>query len=95
MTLTLTDEQLDTVAKAAAVLMRPFDIAILIGLDSDGREEFLRNIRACSDLPYVNAYLFARATAQYDLHSSVVKLALKGSPAAQPIAEQYLKDQEL
>lgn len=93
MPLELTEEQLNLVCQCSQALMRPYETAVLLDLDRDQTEEFLANIRACSRQPYVTAWLKGRAQTQLQLHESVVRLALKGSPAAQPIAEQYLKDQ--
>lgn len=93
--LNLTDGQVEQVREAAASLMKPSDIARLLGLTRDETEYFLFAIRDDSDASFARAYHQGRMETKLQLHESVVKLALKGSPAAQPIAENYLREQEL
>ena len=93
--LNLTDESVQKVRDAASALMKPADIAALLGLNRDETEYFLFAIRENCDTDFARAYHSGRMETKLQLHESVVKLALKGSPAAQPIAETYLREQEL
>jgi len=91
--LQLNDNQLDLIESAASCLLKPKDIARLLSLTHEETEYFLSSIRLESDEVFVRRYFKAVAEVKFQLHESVVKLALKGSPAAQPIAENYLREQ--
>lgn len=75
--------------------MKPADIAILIGIDSSDFDSFCFILKEQCQHPYSRAYWRGVTQAKYDLHKSVVMLATKGSPAAQPLADSYLREQNL
>ncbi len=93
--LSLSDDQLQRVREAASALLPPSDIARLLELSQDETEYLLFVIKSGADCPESRAYWSGRTETKLQLHESVVRLALKGSPAAQPIAENYLREQSL
>lgn len=72
-------------------LMKPADIAILLDIPADEKDVFCQSL-SDFDTPEARAYRKGVANAKLELHENVVKLAVKGSPAAQPIANIYLSD---
>ena len=72
-------------------LMKPADIAILLDIPADEKDVFCQSL-SDFDTPETRAYRKGVANAKLELHENVVKLAVKGSPAAQPIANLYLSD---
>ncbi|MBR4593384.1 MAG: hypothetical protein MJY68_00335 [Bacteroidaceae bacterium] len=72
-------------------LMKPADIAILLDIPADEKDVFCQSL-SDFDTPEARAYRKGVANAKLELHENVVKLAVKGSPAAQPIANLYLSD---
>ena len=66
-------------------LMKPADIAILLDIPADEKDVFCQSL-SDFDTPEARAYRKGVANAKLELHENVVKLAVKGSPAAQPIA---------
>ena len=72
-------------------LMKPADIAILLDIPADEKDVFCQSLTDF-DTPEARAYRKGVANAKLELHENVVKLAVKGSPAAQPIANLYLSD---
>ena len=72
-------------------LMKPADIAILLDIPADEKDVFCQSL-SDFDTPEARAYRKGVANAKLELHENVVKLAVKGSPAAQPIANHYLSD---
>lgn len=86
------EERLKQIEDAAAALLVPRDIARLLSLSQDETEYFLYAIRQETDDDFVRAYWKGRTETKLSLHETVVKLALKGSPAAQPLADAYLHE---
>lgn len=82
----------DQIRELAKNLMPADDIALLVGMDVDERRHFVRAVRERLDEPYAIAYHQGRLATKNELHKTVVLLAVKGSPAAQPMAEHYLLD---
>lgn len=72
-------------------LMKPADIAILLDIPADQADIFCQQLKEY-DTPEGRAYRKGVTNAKLELHENVVKLAVKGSPAAQPIANLYLSD---
>ena len=73
--------------------MSPDEISILVGMSEDEKRHFVRAIKDKLPEEDVIAYLQGRLKTKYALHKMVITLAIKGSPAAQPIAERYLNEQ--
>ena len=93
--LNFTLKQLDDIHRCGLALMTPADTARFLGLKAEERELFLYSIKEESDLDFVMAWWQGRTETKLTLHESIVKLAEKGSPAAGPIAESYLREQTL
>ena len=88
----LTNEQLDQVREMAAALMPAGEIAILLGLGKEERDLFVETCRSHERSPLYLAYRQGVLRTKYELKRTVIKLAKCGSPAAQPLAEKYLKE---
>ena len=73
--------------------MSPDEISILLDMDDADRRHFIRAIREQMHEPDSIAYYQGRLKTKYELHKMVITLAIKGSPAAQPIADRYLSEQ--
>jgi len=91
-TIHLTDEQLLEVEEMAASLMTPGEIAILLGLSV---ELFKYTIKSKPDHPIYLAYNKGRLKTKLTLRKMVIKLAEKGSPQAEMLADKYIRDQNI
>jgi hypothetical protein len=90
----LTTEQLKTLEEMSAALLLPSEIAILINIDSNDRKLFCEICKNhCNSVIYEH-YQRGKLTTKYELRRTVIKLAKAGSPAAEPLAEKYIKEQE-
>lgn len=89
--MTLTNEQLQQVEELAGLFLAPDEIAVLIHVDIDS---FVRAIVSKSGNVY-SAYLLGKSKAKQAIRENVVKMAKHGSPAAEDLAEKYIKEQEL
>lgn len=76
----------------AAALMPAREVAILLGMTLAEADTFVYAIKNGIDEPLVNAYRKGRLTTKLKLRKKVVQFAIKGSPAAQPLADSYLKE---
>lgn len=85
------DERIELMARYGHALLKPTDIAVLLDIPSDDVELFCHNLKE-SQSPEAKAYRRGIANAKLELHENVVKLAVKGSPAAQPLVDTYLRD---
>ena len=91
----LTPEQLELVENFAASLMSPSEIALLLELSLADRKYFVSSCKDNgSDSIYV-ALQKGRLKTKLELQNTIIKLAKNGSPAAEPIADKYLRDQTL
>lgn len=72
-------------------LLKPSDIAALLDIPAESVEQFCFDLKEGSS---ENARLYRKgiARAKMELHENVVRLAVKGSPAAQPLADSFLRD---
>ena len=89
-TIQLTAEQINIIEDMASCLMSPDEIAITIGLES---KLFRHIIDYDKRSPIYLAYQKGRIRTKWEIHRMVVKLAQKGSPQAELLAEKYLKEQ--
>lgn len=85
------DERIELMARYGHALLKPADIAVLLDIPADDIELFCHNLKE-SESPDARVYRRGIANAKLELHENVVKLAVKGSPAAQPLADLYLRD---
>lgn len=91
----LSDEQLRQVEEMSAALLPPREIAILAGIPADQRDTFCEMCKTHAASPLYEAYQRGRLTTKYELRKTVIRLAKAGSPAAEPLADKYLKEQHV
>ena len=91
----LTDEQLLQVEEMAGALLPADEIAILLLDSSSDRSSFVTICRNLVDSPIYQAFHRGRLRTKYELRKMVVRLAKAGSPAAEPLADKYLKESKL
>lgn len=91
----LTKQQLELIHEYSAALLTPMEIAILIGLDASKRSAFVVRCRNHEGTPEYEAYQRGRLETKLDLRKNIIKLAKAGSPAAEPMAEKFIKEQTL
>ena len=91
----LTDDQIKQVEEMAAALLPASEITILLGLSPEERNLFCEMVKNHVNSPVYMAFHTGRLTTKFELRKTVIKLAKHGSPAAEPIAEKYLKEQML
>ena len=91
----LTDEQLNKLCEYASALLPPGEIAILLGIPPEERKEFAVRCRTREGDPVYEAFHLGRLTTKLELRTNIIKLAKAGSPAAEPLAEKFLREQNL
>lgn len=91
--MTLTDEQLQQIKEYSGALLPPSEIAILIHVPADQREYFCDICKNHPQSLVYDAYQLGRLETKAELRRTVIKLAKAGSPAAEPLADKYLKEQ--
>lgn len=89
----LTDEQLNQVRSMSAALLPPSEIAILLDIAADQRDYFCDICKNHRQTSIYNAYHQGRLQTKYELRQTVIKLAKAGSPAAEPLADKYMREQ--
>lgn len=89
------DGYLDRIEQMAAMLMPVRDIALLMEMTREDTEAFCYAVKNGLDTPISMAYRRGRLQTKLALRSKVVDYALKGSPTAQPMADEYLKENDL
>lgn len=77
----------------SAALMPPAEIAILLKIPSGERTFFAQACKNHINSSIFEAYQRGKLTTKFELRKTVVKLAKAGSPAAEPLAEKYIRDQ--
>lgn len=89
------DEILQRIEDMAGALLPPDEISILLGLGADERDEFVEVCRNHRSSKVYEAYHRGRLTTKYELRKTVIRLAKAGSPAAEPLADSYMKEQKM
>lgn len=89
----LSDEQLAQVEEMSGALLPPHEIAILLNIEADQRDLFADICRNHKGNPIYAAYHRGRLQTKYELRKTVIRLAKAGSPAAEPLADAYMKEQ--
>jgi len=89
----LSEEQIQQIQDMASALLPASEIAILLGLSAQERTEFCEIIKNHTNSEVYMAFHTGRLTTKFELRKTVIKLAKHGSPAAEPIAEKYLREQ--
>lgn len=91
----LTDEHLARLREYAAALLTPQEIAVLLGISPGERKAFCVRCRSHEGDPVYEAFHLGRLTTKLELRTNIIKLAKAGSPAAEPLAEKFLREQNL
>lgn len=91
----LTDEQIALITEYSAALLTPMDISILIGLEASERSAFVVRCRNHIGTAEYEAYQLGRLQTKLELRKNIIKLAKAGSPVAEPLAEKFIKEQNL
>lgn len=91
----LADEILQQIKEMSAALMPPPEIAILIAIPADQRDYFCDICKNHRQSPIYEAYHLGRLQTKLSLRKTVIKLAVAGSPAAEPLADKYMKEQTI
>lgn len=89
----LTDEQINEIRNMSAALLPPAEIAILLDIPAEQREYFCEICKNHRQTSIYNAYHQGRLQTKYELRQTVIKLAKAGSPAAEPLADKYMREQ--
>ncbi|MGL4519591.1 MAG: hypothetical protein ACRCUJ_07955 [Phocaeicola sp.] len=89
----LSNEQLEQVREMSAALLPPYEIAILLDIDSHQRSLFVDMCKNHEHSTLYTAYQKGRLETKCALRKTVIKLAKAGSPAAEPLADKYMKEQ--
>ena len=91
----MTLEQLQLIEEYAAALLTPLEIAILMDIPASERKTFNVRCRTQEGSPEYEAFHRGRLTTKLELRRNIIKLAKAGSPAAEPLAERFLAEQNL
>lgn len=91
----MTAEQLQRIEELSAALLTPGEIAILIGIPADERKSFSTRCRSHQGSPEYEAFHRGRLATKLHLRQNIIKLAKAGSPAAEPLAEKFLQEQNI
>lgn len=86
----LSTEQLEIIEDMASCLMSPAEIAITVSIEPKRFKHILEYDKQSS---LYLAFQKGRIKTKWEIHRMVVKLAQKGSPQAELLAEKYLKEQ--
>lgn len=90
----LTEEQLKSLEDMSAALLPPSEIAILLNIDADIQKLFCEMCKNHCNSDIYKHYQRGKLNTKYELRRTVIKLAKAGSPAAEPLADKYIKEQE-
>ncbi len=77
----------------AEALMPPSEIAILLGIPISDRKTFVFNCKNTPGSIEYEAFQAGRLATKLSLRKTVVKLAIAGSPAAEPLADKFITEQ--
>lgn len=89
----LTDDKIDMIREMSAALLPPSEIAILLNIEADQHDYFCEICKNHKKTSIYNAYHQGRLQTKYELRKTVIKLAKAGSPAAEPLADKYMREQ--
>lgn len=91
----MTDEKLKQLEEYAAALLTPAEISILLDIPASERKAFSVRCRTHEGTPEYEAYHRGRLATKLELRRNIIKLAKAGSPAAEPLVERFLQEQNL
>ena len=89
----LTDEQINKIRNMSAALLPPAEIAILLDIPVEQREYFCDICKNHRQTSIYNTYHQGKLQTKYELRQTVIRLAKAGSPAAEPLADKYMREQ--
>lgn len=89
----LSEEQLNLIEDMAKALLPPCDIAILIDIPQDQENLFIQQCKEHKETQIYRAYQRGRLSTKLALRKTIVKLAIAGSPAAEPLANKFISEQ--
>ena len=89
----LLEDIIEKIQEYSAALLSPNEIAVLVDIVPSEINLFCDICKNHQNSPIHVAYQKGRLTTKYELRSTVIKLAKAGSPAAEPLADKYLKEQ--
>lgn len=93
--MTLSEEVLQQIKEMSSALLPPVEIAILLNIPVDQRDFFCDICKNHHSSPIYTAYHQGRLQTKLSLRKTVIKLAIAGSPAAEPLADKYMKEQSI
>ena len=93
--MTLSEEILKQIKDMSAALLPPAEIAILLDIPTDQRDYFCDICKNHCSSPIYTSYHQGRLQTKLNLRKTVIKLAIAGSPAAEPLADKYMKEQSI
>ena len=85
--MTLSEEVLQQIKEMSSALLPPGEI--------DQRDFFCDICKNHHSSPIYTAYHQGRLQTKLNLRKTVIKLAIAGSPAAEPLADKYMKEQSI
>ncbi len=91
----MNDEQLQLLEDYASALLTPSEIAVLLDIPVNARKTFNVRCRTHEGSAEYEAFHRGRLTTKLELRRNIIKLAKAGSPAAEPLAERFLQEQNL
>lgn len=86
----LTENQLNKIKELSGLFLSPSEIAVLLDLDIAKFNECINN--QSSDI--YKYYLLGKSETKQAIRTNVLKMARNGSPAAEELAEKYMKEQQ-
>lgn len=86
----LSDEQLAFIEEYASLFLSPREISCLIGIDHSAFTDMLYD----KSSPAFLSYFRGKTNSKLELRRKVVPLAKLGSPQAQNLTEEYIREQQ-
>ena len=91
----MTEDYLKLLQDYAAALLAPAEIAILLEIPAADRKNFVVRCRSHQGSPEYEAFNRGRLQTKLELRQNIIKLAKAGSPAAEPLALKFIKEQNI
>ena len=79
----------------SAALLPPAEIAILLDIPTDQRDYFCDICKIIAVHLYIPSYHQGRPSDQAQSPETVINWPVAGSPAAEPLADKYMKEQSI
>lgn len=91
----MSNDQLQQLQEYSAALLTPDEIAILLNLPLLERKSFTIRCRSHQGSAEYEAFQRGRLQTKLELRQNIIKLAKAGSPAAEPLALKFIREQTL